>query len=318
VRLRWGAGRAPVSTGAAAPLARRAAALMRAGVPAARVWKALAEDGASGGAAQDDALQRVVSCMSSGATAAEALASGEAPEWRALSAVWWTAESSGAPLADVLDRFAASMRAIGQVAERRAVLLAGPRATIRLVVSLPPVAMALGALLGFNPLQALGGPTGWAIVALGVLLLALGVCWSVALLRRVERADWVAGWEFELVAVAIAGGGSRRMALRLAADCSDRARAEWVRLEALAPGGAVESAVAAADSHGAPLGPLLLGEAERCRDRAQAELEQAAERLGVSVLVPLGVCVLPAFVLLGVVPVLLSVLGGAGGSWGSG
>ena len=41
-------------------------------------------------------------------------------------------------------------------------------------------------------------------------------------------------------------------------------------------------------------------------------LAAEAERLGVRVLLPLGACVLPAFVLLGVVPVLMAVLGGAG------
>lgn len=299
------------SIGAVVAIVRRAAALLRGGVPAARVWKALTEERASG-AVVPGVLDRVASRIASGAGTAEALASADQPEWRVLAAAWQAAESSGAPLSGVLDRFADSMRAVGRVAERRAVLLSGPRATIRLVVSLPPVSMALGALLGFDPLRALGGAAGWAVSALGVGLLGLGVHWSGSLLRRVARGDWIAGWEFELAAVAVAGGGSPRAALRLVADCADHARAEWVRLEALAPGGAVTTAIAAAESLGAPLGPMLRGEAEQRRDLAQTQLEQAAERLGVAVLVPLGVCILPAFVMLGVVPVLLAVLGDAG------
>mgnify|MGYP000869342178 FL=1 len=85
-----------------------------------------------------------------------------------------------------------------------------------------------------------------------------------------------------------------------------------MRLESLGHDGAVARAIAEAQALGTSLDPALLAEAESSRARAQADLEQAAERLGVSVLLPLGVCVLPAFILLGVVPVLLAVLDGAG------
>jgi tight adherence protein B len=85
-----------------------------------------------------------------------------------------------------------------------------------------------------------------------------------------------------------------------------------VSLSALRGDGPVRECLRTADSLGAPVGPLLLGAAETARARTQAELEREAERLAVRVLVPLGVCVLPAFVLLGVVPVLIAVLGGTG------
>jgi hypothetical protein len=61
---------------------------------------------------------------------------------------------------------------------------------------------------------------------------------------------------------------------------------------------------------GVEAGPLLealcarLGRAERRR------LTQAAARLGVYLMAPLGLCYLPAFVALGLVPVLLSLANG--------
>lgn len=267
----------------------RAASLLRGGVPAVRAWQVIV------GAAES---------------------AGGGPEWRVLAAVWRLAERSGAPLAPALDRFGRAMRELDRVADRRGVLLAGPRSTIRLVAALPPVAMLLGALLGFDPLRAFAGPSGFASVGAGAVLLVLGVRWANALARRVADADWVAGWEFELAAIGVGGGGPPQLALLGVADCADRAGAEWVRLEPLGRGGAVTHAVAEAEAMGTPLGPALLAEAERARTRAQAELERAAERLGVSVLVPLGVCILPAFLLLGVVPVLVAVVGGAGGTGG--
>lgn len=274
---------------AAAELAHRAAAALRGGMPAVRVTAMLTgTDQVAGHAAERDA-----------------------PEWRVLLAAWRLAERSGAPFAPTLDRFCEALRALGRVAERREVLLAGPRATVRLVAVLPPAGLLLAALLGFDPVRALAHPSGFGAAVIGGGLLVLGVRWAAALARRVSQADWVAGWEFELMAIGIGGGGSPQRALRDVVDCADRAGAEWVRLESLTSNGAVQRVLDRAADFGAPLGPALLAEAESERDRARAELERAAERLGVRVLLPLGICVLPAFVLLGVVPVLIAVVGGA-------
>jgi len=292
-------------------VARRAAGLLRGGVPATRVWRVLAAE-RNESAELGRALGAIEAALSEGSASADALTSAGAPPWRVLGAVWRLAERSGAPLAPVLERFAHAMRALSRLAERRAVLLAGPRSTLRLVIALPPLAMLMGVALGFDPLAALGSPAGAAAAALGALLLALGAWWASALTRRVARADWAAGWEFELVAIALGGGVPPAAAARWAVESADLSRAEWVRLGEFGARGAVTRALESARSLGTPLAPTLRAEAERSRARAQAELERAAERLGVRVLLPLGVCVLPAFVLLGVVPVLLAVLGGVG------
>ena len=81
-------------------------------------------------------------------------------------------------------------------------------------------------------------------------------------------------------------------------------------LERFCRGGTLATTIAAARETGIPLRSLLLEEAADARARAHAALEQAAERLGVLVLLPLGLCVLPAFIALGVAPVVLSMLGG--------
>ena len=273
-------------------------------------------------AAVEAAVQRAIALLRGGAHSVRAYravfgsestgTSTDAPEWRVLLAAWRLAEQSGAPLAPALDRFAHAIRSLARLSERREVLLSGPRSTIRLVSLLPVAAMLLGALLGFDPLRALAGAAGIAATAVGCLLLVLGVRWAQALAKRVSDAVWVAGWEFELLAVGVAGGAPPQTALRRAVDAVDADRVEWVRLESLGHDGAVARAIAEAQALGTSLGPALLAEAESSRARAQADLEQAAECLGVSVLLPLGVCVLPAFILLGVVPVLLAVLDGAG------
>jgi tight adherence protein B len=59
---------------------------------------------------------------------------------------------------------------------------------------------------------------------------------------------------------------------------------------------------------GVPAGELLRAEAEEQRRQARADAASRAASLSVRLMLPLGVCVLPAFMLLGVAPLLISVI----------
>ncbi|MDN6602805.1 type II secretion system F family protein [Brevibacterium sp.] len=52
--------------------------------------------------------------------------------------------------------------------------------------------------------------------------------------------------------------------------------------------------------------PLIESVAQELRDSSRRRRQEAAAALGVKLVVPLGVCILPAFLLLSVVPVVLS------------
>lgn len=71
---------------------------------------------------------------------------------------------------------------------------------------------------------------------------------------------------------------------------------------------AVSRLVLFSRSTGVALAPLLRGLAGDLRRAEHRRRQIAAARLGVELVVPLGVCVLPAFLLLGVVPVVLSLV----------
>ncbi|WP_345714040.1 type II secretion system F family protein, partial [Kineococcus glutinatus] len=60
---------------------------------------------------------------------------------------------------------------------------------------------------------------------------------------------------------------------------------------------------------GAPAAELLEAGSAQLRREQRRRAEVAAARLGARLVLPLGLCTLPAFVLLGVVPVLLSLAG---------
>lgn len=63
-----------------------------------------------------------------------------------------------------------------------------------------------------------------------------------------------------------------------------------------------------ATSTGAPSAALLHAHAAQLRRRHNREIERRAAALGVQLVLPLGLCSLPAFICLGVVPVVLGLL----------
>lgn len=66
--------------------------------------------------------------------------------------------------------------------------------------------------------------------------------------------------------------------------------------------------LAFAYSTGAPTVELLELTAAQARRSRRALLEEQAAKLGVKIVLPLGLCFLPAFILLGVIPVVLGLL----------
>jgi pilus assembly protein TadC len=71
----------------------------------------------------------------------------------------------------------------------------------------------------------------------------------------------------------------------------------------------LERAVVRAAERGAPLADVLAALAADERDRARWAAEEAARRAGVRAVGPLAACFLPAFVLVGVLPVVVGVAG---------
>ena len=68
-------------------------------------------------------------------------------------------------------------------------------------------------------------------------------------------------------------------------------------------------AVGRAHETGAPVGQAVHRLAEELRDRARADVETRARSIEVKAAAPLGLCLLPAFVVLGVVPMVVGVFG---------
>ncbi|WP_104086290.1 type II secretion system F family protein [Arthrobacter sp. GMC3] len=71
---------------------------------------------------------------------------------------------------------------------------------------------------------------------------------------------------------------------------------------------ALHSALGFAAMTGTPAAPLLYAEARQRRRQSHRDAEKRASALGVKLVIPLGLCSLPAFVCLGVIPVVVAMI----------
>lgn len=73
--------------------------------------------------------------------------------------------------------------------------------------------------------------------------------------------------------------------------------------------GALARTMIRAAQSGAPVADVLTRLADDARRTAQATASAAARRVGVHAVAPLGLCFLPAFVFLGIVPMVAGLAG---------
>jgi tight adherence protein B len=177
-----------------AVLAQVLAAVLRAGLPPARAWAACAERAgpcreltgvvarmvAAGGTAVDG-LRLAVEGPPGATSARGAARRARAPvavQVRRLAVCLDVAERTGAPLADVLDGYAAGVRADAAALAEVEVALEAPKATANVLSLLPAAALGLGALLGADPVAALlGTGPGRVCLLAGLALWGLGRWW---------------------------------------------------------------------------------------------------------------------------------------------
>jgi tight adherence protein B len=291
----------PPDLAAVASVIQRLAVLLSAGVPPGAAWGYLGDG---------DLEARVSAADRAGTSIPDAIleASGAAPPgerqaWLALAAAWAVATDAGAPLAPTLREVAGSLRELAQSAREIAVALAAPTATARLVIALPPVGVVFGLLLGFNTIGVLlTTPAGWLCVGLGAALLLAASRWNRRMVRRAQPTDLAPGLPFDLLATALSGGASITRATRAVSEATERFGLGNADTDAI--GEVVDLSRRA----GVPAGELLRSEAVERRRASLAAVQARAQALSVRLMIPLGLCVLPAFMLLCVIPMLLSVL----------
>lgn len=192
-------------------------------------------------------------------------------------------------------------------------------------------------LLRLRPLFALVAACGgWVMVGGALAILAALVCatavWVVlgrtedpAVVRRREQLvedlptgvdllgaclDAGAAPESALVSVSRALGGpvgEEFLAIHHRLEVGVDPALVWRSVAANAQLAPLGRAVGRAHETGAPVGVAVHRLADELRDRARADVETRARSIEVRAAAPLGLCLLPAFVVLGVVPLVVGV-----------
>ena len=246
-------------------------------------------------------------------------------------------ESAGAPLATSLERAAEHAEERIDALLGRQSALAAPRATGRILSWLPLLGLGLGVLMGSDPVGVLTGSILGALTGLlGLGLAFAGRRWTAVLVHRAEvESAASSGAEqtsnvppvdtalvLELLAAQLRAGLAPLAALGTLAEALNSRPLHTVcqRLQmgsgwgsawsgsAAGTFGELRDALAPSYTGGAPSTALLLSLADAHRLSERRAAERAAGKLSVALVVPLGLCSLPAFICLGIVPILISLL----------
>ena len=336
-----GRAQGPPSTRELALLTAEVSTRLRAGAPASSAWeRALERIGVGSAVGTDDVYPRALDEWAR-----------EPPRWRSLltrarspdaSAARTSAASVvvacrfshglGAPLADVLDAIGDAIDDAQDVEEARRVASAGPLMSARVLAGLPLVGVAAALALGASPWGFYTSGTPGAVCAsLGVLAWVAGVASCRRILARCRNADAGGGdtdaaLACDLIASALACGASIPRALDALADACAQEPLAWTA-SSLRLGATWEQAWEEAPAWADPLrdaleaswtaGTAPEGMLARCasweRRARLVDAKTRAEELSVRLVGPLGAFFLPAFLLLGIAPLLAHLMGAVAG-----
>lgn len=224
-----------------------------------------------------------------------------------MAMIWKLVQRTGAPPAQLLHTCAEALVAAAENVRVARVHLAGPQAATRMVMSLPLLAIGASMVTGYNPLPfLLFTPLGWFLLAVAGGLVWLASRWSARLVRRAQQWDWARGMPAEVMALLLRAGSSvdfaREWAGVVAHDYghnSVEAQNELRRCDEF---------VSLAFETGVSLFTMLRSIAEQERSDARHSAQEKTEKLSVSLMMPLGVCILPAFIAVGVVPIVIGII----------
>jgi tight adherence protein B len=140
-----------------------------------------------------DVLHAAAAATAMGAAAGPELARAAdlpgAEHLRYVAAAWSVAETAGGRIAVVLERLSETMDSDAELRRELDAAMAGPRATMTLLATLPLLGLGLGQSVGADPLALLlHRPLGWALLLAAAILDGIGVVVTRAILRLALRA----------------------------------------------------------------------------------------------------------------------------------
>lgn len=283
------------------------------------------------------AARRVVTTLDLLASAAADLRAGSAPPLMALPvrdvdrfahAARRLSDRTGAALADLLERLEIHQRALSRLDADAHAQAAGARLTALILVALPPLALVLGHSIGADALGVLlRTRTGLVCTSIAVTLQLAGLAWTERLSRsRTDPLHAELAVASDLMAAALRAGSPVPSAVLHVGEVLDgplsasltqigrelavgvSPKQAWQRIGHLDAARRLTNAAQRTAESGAAMSGALTRCADDLRVDAAHERQARVQRASVLLMLPLGLCFLPAFLLAGLVPVVLAVI----------
>lgn len=215
--------------------------------------------------------------------------------------IWEMARESGGNLALSLDRLAEVFEAQAKQSSELKIAFASPKATANLILLLPLFAVVFAELLGLNALSAsFETSLGALAVGLGLTLLIIARIVSLKMLEKARPVEADPGAFLDAVVIGLSAGLAPKSAATLAGRKSLESFGQKISPEQLSQ---LFDAVAISEQSGIALTGILSARADALRHRLWNRRRSDLARLSISLLLPLGLAALPAFIFLAVVPV---------------
>lgn len=232
---------------------------------------------------------------------------------------------AGAPLAEVLREVARGIAVSTRVRRAQERAFVGPQLSARILTALPVAAVAGGEWLGADAIAwFLAGGMGSFCALAGVLLIVIGYSVSgrmiaaarkraadrteATVLSDLARSGLSAGASIPTVLTALGQASKEPDLQRIARELLMGApwRDAWEPLPRRCD--LLERGLQPGWEQGVSPLELLAYASEQARETQLATAEEEAGRLAVKLVIPLGLCLLPAFIVLGIVPVVVTLL----------
>ena len=214
--------------------------------------------------------------------------------------IWDVANESGGNLALALDRLAEVFESQHKQSSELKIAFASPRASANLILMLPILAVIFAELLGLPTISsAFDTSLGALAVGVGLILLIVARSVSLRMLEKARPREADPGAFLDAVVIGLSAGLSPRSSSNLAQNKAILNFSEEVSKEQLA---ALMDAVSVSEKSGIALTGILSARADALRHRLWNQRRQVLAKLSISLLLPLGLVALPAFVFLAVVP----------------
>jgi tight adherence protein B len=223
--------------------------------------------------------------------------------------IWEVAKESGGNLALSLDRLADVFDAQQKQNSELKLAFASPKATANLILLLPLAAVMFSELLGLSALSSsFETSLGSLAIGAGLVLLIVARIFSLRMLEKAKPREADPGAFLDAVVIGLSAGLSPKSASALATRQSLENLSAEVSPDQLS---AFWDAVAVSEQSGIALTGILSARADALRHRLWNRRRTDLAKLSISLLLPLGLAALPAFVFLAVVPVGIGLFRGA-------